>query len=483
VKEELVTGLLVKMASHRHLRQLLSRKVDDHVYRMIVDGDWPEPRMVQLRKYQFLSAMLACATRNLDRGIMSHEVLRKLARILVQDNFMRNAVEPTHAERRYQDQHGELPPTFIVLSPTQVCNLHCTGCYASSTARTAATLPYDTVDRITGETWDLFGSRFMTISGGEPFMYRSQGKTLLDLFEKYNDMFFEVFTNGTMIDDEVAARLGELTNVTPAISVEGMEAETDERRGPGTYRRILAAMDRLRRHGVPFGISVTATKRNASVLLTDRFYDYWFREEGATYMWQFQLMPIGRAEDAFELTVSPDQRLALLRMWEHLISEKKYCVADFWNSGVLSNGCIAYGRNGGYLYIDWDGKIMPCVFIPYYVDTVQDLYARGETLATALQSDFFKSGRQWQREYGLGHLHSPDNWLMPCSIRDNYRAFRDEILPAGILPENEEAAEALASEDYRRTLLAFDAELESLTHRIWNDEYLGFRGRHAAHGG
>lgn len=483
MKEELVSSLLAKMASHKHLRQILSRKVDDYAYRMIVEGDWPEPRMVQLRKYQFLSAMLACATRNLDRGIMSREVLRKLARILVHDNFMRKMDEPTQGERDYLARYGEPPPTFIVLSPTQVCNLRCTGCYASSTSRTAATLPYDVVERIAGETWNLFGSRFMTISGGEPFMYRSQGRTLLDLFEKYNDMFFEVFTNGTMIDDEVAARLGQLTNVTPAISVEGLEQETDERRGPGTYRRILAAMDRLRRHGVPFGISVTATKRNADILLSDRFYDYWFREEGATYMWQFQLMPIGRAEDAFELTVTAEQRLQLLRKWEYLISEKKYCVADFWNSGVLSNGCIAYGRNGGYLYVDWDGKIMPCVFIPYYVDTVQDLYARGKTLADAIQSDFFKSGRRWQNDYGLDRLHSPDNWLMPCSIRDNYRAFREQILPADALPENEEAAEALRSEVYRRTLIEFDAELENLTTRIWDDEYLGFRGRQAAHGG
>jgi MoaA/NifB/PqqE/SkfB family radical SAM enzyme len=54
------------------------------------------------------------------------------------------------------------------------------------------------------------------------------------------------------------------------------------------------ATEHLRDEGVPFGISVTATSKNIDVLLRDEFYDFYFRELGACYMWQFQLMPIGR---------------------------------------------------------------------------------------------------------------------------------------------------------------------------------------------
>jgi len=139
-------------------------------------------------------------------------------------------------------------------------------------------------------------------------MYKSEGKTLLDIFEKYNDMLFLAYTNGTVINEEITQRLMESANATPAISVEGFEKETDERRGIGTHRKILETFERLRQAGVPFGISVTATNKNADVLLTDEFYDFYFKEQGACYMWQFQLMPIGRGKDEIDLMVKPERR-------------------------------------------------------------------------------------------------------------------------------------------------------------------------------
>src|SRR6056297_491309 len=123
---------------------------------------------------------------------------------------------------------------------------------------------------------DKMHSRFVTISGGEPFVYKSEGKTLLDIFEKYNDVFFLVYTNGTLITPKVADRLAKAGNVTLAISVEGFERETDARRGKGVFKKILQAFENLRNAGVPFGTSVTPTSQNVDLLLTDEFYDYYF---------------------------------------------------------------------------------------------------------------------------------------------------------------------------------------------------------------
>ncbi len=128
------------------------------------------------------------------------------------------------------------------------------------------------------------GGRFITISGGEPFVYKSEGKTLLDIYKKYDDMVFLVYTNGIVINEEVAQRLAESANVTPSISVEGFEEETDQRRGAGTFKKNLRAFEHLREVGVPFGISVTATSKNIDVLLGDEFYDFYFEEQGASYM-------------------------------------------------------------------------------------------------------------------------------------------------------------------------------------------------------
>ena len=472
MKPEVISSTLIKMVNHKHLRKLLTKKIDDYAYKSIVNDDSEDLQQVRLKKYQFLSAMLHCVIRNVGKGYISKEVTRKVIDVLVENNLMEPDQSYEQTVEKFTQKYGEPPPSFIVFSPTQKCNLYCVGCYASSAANTPATIPYSYVDRVVSEVHDSWGSRFITISGGEPFMYKSKGKTLLDIFQKYNDMFFLTYTNGTLINEEAARRLKESANATPAISVEGFEKETDERRGAGTHKKILETFERLRQAGVPFGISVTATSKNVDVLLTDEFYDFYFQQQGACYMWQFQLMPIGRGKDKIDLMVKPEKRLQLYRKWEKLLGEKRYCLADFWNSGVLVRGCIAYGRSGGYAYIDWNGNVTPCAFIPYYVDNIYDLYNSGKTLSDAMFSDFMKNGRKWQKEYGLNNCKKPNNWLMPCSIRDHYEIFRNSVLPKDAKPEDEKAREALESDEYFEVLKKYDDELESLTEKIWENEYL-----------
>ncbi len=471
-RRKFVIGTLTKMSGHSHLRRWLTGRLDHYLHKALVEEDSENLRSVQEKKYEFLVAMLHSAVRNMEKGYISKSVISRLIEVFVQNCLFGNTGARRAQVRGFEEKYHIRPPSFIVLSPTQRCNLQCKGCYAGSTASTAATLSYSVMDRIVSEVHDIFGIRFITISGGEPLMYRDAGKTLLDIFRKYSDMFFHVYTNGTLITPQLAEELSDLGNVTPAISVEGFERETDERRGEGTYRKILDAFGNLRHAGVPFGVSVTATDRNVDLLLTDNFYDFFFGEQGITYMWQFQLMPIGRGRQTLDLMVTPEKRVDLYRMWERMLNANKYCVADFWNSGVLSNGCIAYGRDGGYIYVDWNGNITPCVFIPYYADNIHELYRNGGTIADALFSRFMKNGRDWQDEYGLRDLKRPANWLMPCSIRDHYECFRKLILSPDAKPENKSAAEILESDDYYAALREYDEELSRLTERIWNEEYL-----------
>ncbi len=473
--DNVIIGALSKIVNQKQGRKLLAGQLDKYIYKSFVTDCPHDLPTVQKKKYEFLSAILHTAVKNMDRGYISKKVVKNIIQVFVKNAIMQNNAENLQSEANFKEKYGIDPPGFLVLSPTQRCNLSCIGCYASSTSRTATHLPYSVVDKIIRENHDLFGSRFMVISGGEPFMYYSEGKNLLDIFKKYNDTFFLVYTNGTLITKELAHELEKLGNVTPAISVEGFELETDERRGNGVYAKILSAMENLRRSGVPFGISVTATRKNVKTLLSDAFYDFFFEEQGASYMWQFQLMPIGRADDLLELMVTPEERIALLKLWQKTMDEKKYGLADFWNSGVLSNGCIAYGRAGGYLYIDWNGNIMPCVFVPYYVDNIYDLYNNGKSIADALFSKFMVNGRKWQDEYGYDHRHHPENWLLPCSIRDHYDNFIHSILTEDAKPEDETNNKFLLTEDYYNSLTEYDKKLEQLTEPIWNENYLNWK--------
>jgi len=469
-KSNMYIYLIKKILTLPYGRDVMLKRFDKRLYTNLVENNTDYPKEMQKRKYQFLMSMLNSAKRNIDKGWFSKEVADRVVNTLIKFGMAQRELS-FDTKKEFKKKYGILPPSFIVFSPTQKCNLKCLGCYASSTSN-APTLPYETVDKIVDEVYNEWGNHFMTISGGEPLMYKDDGKTLFDIWEKYSDMFFMFYTNGTLINKEVAEKLSKLGNVTPAISIEGLEKETDERRGSGIFKKIKEAADNLKEAGVPFGVSVTATSKNAELLLDDKFYESIFEEIGATYMWMFQLMPIGQARNMKEWMVTPDQRVKLFRKWEEIMETKKYCIADFWNSGVLADGCIAYGRDGGYLYVDWNGSVTPCAFVPFYEDNVLDLHKKGKKLAHALFSDLFVNGRKWQEEYGLSCTKNPDNWLMPCSIRDHWDNFKENILSKDAVPEDESAAEAIKSKEYSEALSKFDEELEKKTKPIWEKEYL-----------
>jgi hypothetical protein len=173
-----------------------------------------------------------------------------------------------------------------------------------------------------------------------------------------------------------------------------------------------------------------------------------------------------------ELMITPDQRVKLYKQWVHLLEEKHYPIADFWNSSSLSSGCIAYGRWNGYFYIDWNGNVMPCVFVPYSVDNIKDLYSQGKNLEDALQSKMFKNGRKWQKDYGFENPDHQKNILMPCSIRDHYENFKHNILTPDAKGEDEEANAVLLDPEYEKMMIEFDDKLQKLTERIFQKKYL-----------
>jgi MoaA/NifB/PqqE/SkfB family radical SAM enzyme len=423
------------------------------------------------KRFQWQSALIERISANLDKGYIKKEVMAKAIRSFTGSVFSVDRTERlSQAQETYKDKFGDYPPLFVTLSPTQACNLQCVGCYASSDHKKNSFLPYDMVKRVVSDMRDNLSSNFITISGGEPFMYKDQGKTLLDLFSEFSDMFFMVYTNGTLLNHKLCENLAKLGNVSPAISIEGWEKETDERRGKGTFRKIEEGVTNLKKAGIPFGFSTTVTSKNVYTFLVEEIYDYLFERLNASYMWMFHMMPVGKARDTLPLIINSKQRLELYRKWEHLIYQKKYCIADFWNSGSVVDGCIGYGRWNGYFYIDWDGKIMPCVFVPFYEETVFDIYDSGRSLGDALQAPLFKNGREWQKEYGYCNCKK-ENILMPCSIRDHFENFKNNILSPGAKPENLEARQMLEDPAIEALLVRFEKDLHRLTERIWIEEY------------
>ncbi|MEO0083150.1 MAG: radical SAM protein [candidate division WOR-3 bacterium] len=382
------------------------------------------------------------------------------------------------ANEEWKRKFGHGPPGFLVISPTKLCNLRCPGCYANS-AGERDKLPYKVFQRIVKEARELWGNRFCVLSGGEPLMYRSDGKTVLDLVGEFPDSIFLMFTNGLLIDETIAKRIRELGNLTPAISVEGMKKTTDSRRGAGTFDNILRVMQILRQEHVIFGISLTATKENCEEILSEEFIDFFFNKMGVAYGWIFHYMPIGRDVDV-NLMPTPAQRVWMWkRSWE-IIKSKKIFLVDFWNHGTTSSGCLAGGRQGGYLHINWHGDVAPCVFLPYATSNIQEVYKSGGNLNDVIMTPFFKAIRQWQVSRGFPQparlaqelQNYSVNWLRPCPIRDHFQeAFKiikeHQARPLDYAPD----CIYLEQKSYFDAMSKYDEELKTLTDPIWHKTY------------
>lgn len=464
-----LTALAELAIRNKTIRQAFLKMARKRLYEeVVVRNVTQRPRRVQEEKYIMMCNMLDSIQRLFQENRISSQSLNGLLKILVGEILLGDI---DIRKKAYQENKGAYPG-FLTISPTKVCNLCCKGCYAASSSADQAKLDYEVIHRIISEKTRFWRSHFTVLSGGEPFLYRDKGKSILDIAKDHSDNYFLVYTNGTLIDKAMAAELAEVGNITPAISVEGMRTETDARRGKGVYRKILEAFENLRDAGVPFGISVTATKKNAELVVSDEFIDFYFRQQGVLYAWIFQYMPIGRRYNV-DLMITPEQRLAMLQREQHLIRDQGIFIADFWNSGPVSNGCISAGREGGYFYIDWKGDVMPCVFFPYTVDNIVQVYRQGGNLNTVLNSPFFESIRRWQREYSyMKPAHQVGNQIVPCPIRDHYRLANDAIKRFGAKPADEAAEETLEDEGYCQAMICYGQKVGKLTDDFWEGKYI-----------
>ncbi len=362
-------------------------------------------------------------------------------------NFFIGGLKCSEMRARIYENEGIRIPFFLVISPTMRCNLRCTGCYAGDYSR-KDDMEFELVDRVLTEAKEL-GIHFITVSGGEPFYWPH----LFDIFEKHQDMSFQVYTNGTLIDESTADRLAELGNAAPCISVEGTEAETDNRRGKGTYKSVMETMDRLSKRGLIFGFSATVTRHNIDTLTGEEFMDKMIQRE-CSFGWYFMYVPIGKNPD-MGLMVKPDQRDKLRRWLKWVRTNKSIFVGDFWNDGCWVGGCIAGGRE--YLHIIHNGDVEPCVFTHFAVDNI-----KSKSLKEVLSSPFFKS-IQKRQPYN-------DNLLRPCMLIDNPHVLREIVAETGAHPTHP-GAEALIT-SLAAQVDEYASQYGKIADRVWQEEYL-----------
>ena len=323
---------------------------------------------------------------------------------LVANLIVNQLLVGTNRRKAFEAERGFYPPDAMLISPTMRCNLNCYGCYSG--AYSQEDLPYEVLDRLMGECKEM-GIHLVLMTGGEPFLR----KDLFDLFEKHEDMMFQIYTNATLIDDKMIDRFVALGNVAPAISLEGLREETDARRGRGQFDRIAKVMDGLREAGIFFAVSTTQTSQNSDVLASDAFIDF-LVEKGCILLWNFHYVPIGRNPD-LSLMATPEQRNRMRERLAYFRATKPMLFVDFWNDGCLTEGCIAAGRK--YFHVNAQGDVEPCVFCHFASDNIKK-----KSLAEALNSPLFREIRS--------HQPFAENYFRPCLLIDHPQQGREFAL-------------------------------------------------------
>ena len=314
------------------------------------------------------------------------------------ENFIINAIILGGRRQKIAREQNDCNiPWAILMDPTSACNLHCTGCWAADYGN-KLNMDYDTLDSII-EQGKKLGTYMYIYSGGEPLVRKDD---IIKLCEKHDDCAFLAFTNSTLIDEKFADDMLRVRNFVPAISVEGFEEETDFRRGAGTYKAVVKAMEILKDKKLPFGISCCYTSKNTDAIGSEEYIDDMIAK-GAKFAWFFTYMPVGK--DAVpELLANAKQREFMYHQIREFRNTKPIFTMDFWNDGEYVNGCIAGGRN--YLHINANGDIEPCAFIHY-----SDTNIRESTLLEAYKNPLFMQYKQNQ-PFNKNHLR-------PCPLLDN----------------------------------------------------------------
>ena len=288
-------------------------------------------------------------------------------------------------------------PPFLFISIINSCQLRCQGCWVD-VASPRQMISKDDLNRVINDA-KKHGNSYFGILGGEPFMHPD----LLDVLAAHPDCYFQIFTNGQLISDEVAKELRRVGNATPLISIEGGAEVSDERRGAKqVLDKTLLGLQNCVRNRLIVGVATSVCKTNI-----DLVSEAWLRkliDLGVHYAWFHTYRVIG-PNPTPELALSPEDVLKLRRFVVTMRSKVPLGIVDpYWDDRGEALCPMATGVSH---HIGPSGAIEPCPIIQFAKETIHDEASIYELMTkSAFLDDFRKTSAQATR--GCVVLERPD---------------------------------------------------------------------------
>ncbi|MBN1883274.1 MAG: 12,18-didecarboxysiroheme deacetylase [Deltaproteobacteria bacterium] len=238
-------------------------------------------------------------------------------------------------------QFSEDKKPVVVFNCTRRCNLKCVHCYSDS-----ENIDYTdelSTDEAMGVIDDLvkFGAPVILFSGGEPLMRPDLDELIAHA--KNRGMRAVISTNGTLITEKRARRLGELGLSYVGVSLDGLEETHDTfRRVPGAFKNALSGIRNSMAAGIKVGLRLTINRANrAEIPGIFRLLE----DEGVPRICFYHLVVTGRGTDLFDALLTHEETRDVL---DTIIDETKKLFDRGREPEVLT---VDNHADGPYLYL------------------------------------------------------------------------------------------------------------------------------------
>ena len=242
---------------------------------------------------------------------------------------------------RYQDRNESGPPPVVVWNCTRQCNLHCIHCYASANnQRSPGEMDTEAAKAFISELAD-YGVKVILFSGGEPL----QRQDLIELvnFAREQGTRVALSTNGTLITEAVAEKLGKAGFAEIGISLDGIGVNNDRFRGKtGAYDAALQGIRNCVALGLRVSLRLTITRFNYEAI-PDIFH--LIEEEGIDRICLYHLAYSGRGGSLQKEDITHAQTRAVVdTICQHTVDLHK----RGFSKEVLT---VSNHTDGVYLYL------------------------------------------------------------------------------------------------------------------------------------
>ncbi|MFA5127352.1 MAG: radical SAM protein [Patescibacteria group bacterium] len=247
----------------------------------------------------------------------------------------------------------------ISLALSKICNLKCPFCYANKNFA-----EIDSIKEISFEKAKEIilqakksGAKTITLVGGEPLIY-PKIKELIS-FINSNDLITVIFTNGTLINENLAKFLFEnsVTLIVKFNSLDDPEVQNKMVGNINIFNKIQNTISILVNQGFnqtkPTRLAVESVISKTNISQIPKIFT--FARENNIYPSIELITPAGRGKEYSEIISKDKARKIFYQLLD--IDENKFGYTWIPRPPQVAATCTYYYTS---LYINFDGKVQPC---------------------------------------------------------------------------------------------------------------------------